>query len=149
MAEAHSLFNSILVPIDDSQSSMNAGRMAVRLAEQSNSRLFFVYVVDPSVVQKISGTSGKEPRLVETELTSNADSRLNSLSRLARDTSLDSGRTIRNGDLSGEIEDLAEKQHADLIVIGQLDNGGREQSAEGSITEQVIEHAPCPVLVVQ
>jgi nucleotide-binding universal stress UspA family protein len=149
MTDNSSLFHTILVPIDNTESSMNAGRLAMRLAEQNHARLFFVYVVDPSLAQAISRDSGKEPRLVESELTSTADRRLNDLSRLARETRLDAGRTIRSGEPRKEIEDLAAKQNADLIVIGQKDEGTRDQSAAGDVAGQVIEHAPCPVLVVQ
>jgi nucleotide-binding universal stress UspA family protein len=149
MPDHPSLFTTILVPIDDSESSIAAGRLAVRLAGEVHALLFFVYIVDPSVVRNISDTSGKEYRLVETEMMSDADSRLNHLSRLARDIHLDTGRTIRNGEPCGEIADLAEKQKADLIVVGRLKDNGREQAAVSAVTGQVLEQAPCPVLVVQ
>jgi nucleotide-binding universal stress UspA family protein len=104
--------------------------------------------MDPSIVRKIFSASGKEPRFVAGELLAGADRCLNHLSRMAKDTSLDSGGTIRNGEPCGEIEDLASKQNADLIVTGQMGNSGREQAAICGVTEQVIGHAPCPVPAV-
>jgi nucleotide-binding universal stress UspA family protein len=37
----------------------------------------------------------------------------------------------------------------DLIVIGQVGSRGPRRILIGSVTERVIEHAPCPVLVVK
>jgi nucleotide-binding universal stress UspA family protein len=44
---------------------------------------------------------------------------------------------------------LAKKLGADLIVMGCRGRGGIRRAVGGSISDAVIRHAPCPVLVVR
>jgi nucleotide-binding universal stress UspA family protein len=48
-----------------------------------------------------------------------------------------------------EIVGLAKKLGADLIVMGCRGHRGIRRAIEGSISDAVIRHAPCPVLVVR
>jgi universal stress protein A len=48
-----------------------------------------------------------------------------------------------------EIVGLAKKLEADLIVMGCRGRRGIRRAVEGSISDAVIRHAPCPVLVVR
>jgi nucleotide-binding universal stress UspA family protein len=47
------------------------------------------------------------------------------------------------------IVDLAEKEKSNLIVMGSHGRTGLSRLLMGSVTERVIGHAPCPVLVVK
>ena len=47
-----------------------------------------------------------------------------------------------------EIVALAEELRADLIVMGCRGHWGIRRAIEGIISDRVIRHAPCPVLVV-
>ena len=47
------------------------------------------------------------------------------------------------------IEEEAERQQADLIVIGTRGLSGLKHLLLGSIAERVVQHAPCPVLTVK
>jgi nucleotide-binding universal stress UspA family protein len=58
-------------------------------------------------------------------------------------------QTIAFGVPYTEISNLAEKDGANLIVIGQIGRHGPRRLMMGSVTERVIELAPCPVLVVK
>ncbi len=44
---------------------------------------------------------------------------------------------------------LAAAEHADLVVVGERGRGGFVGLALGSTAEQVLRHAPCPVVVVR
>lgn len=64
----------------------------------------------------------------------------------------------RNLEVSGQvlegtpykaIVELAEKEKANLIVMGSHGRTGLTRLLMGSVTERVIGHAPCPVLVVK
>lgn len=48
-----------------------------------------------------------------------------------------------------EIVKLAEKEHVDAIVIGTYGHTGLSRLLVGSVTEDVMRHAPCPVVTVR
>ena len=56
---------------------------------------------------------------------------------------------IVSGDPSEEIIRLANIYHADLIVIGSRGLTGLKRIIQGSVCSQVVEEAPCSVLVVK
>jgi nucleotide-binding universal stress UspA family protein len=149
MAENPNLFHHILVPTDGSESSIKAGRLAVQMATCQGSRLTFVYVVDDSVVGGLSGASGQEASQVQSNLEQSGKRYLDYLARLATVVELTASQTIRQGEPYKEITALAREQEVDLIVIGQVGSRGLRRILIGSVTERVIEHAPCPVLVVK
>ena len=47
------------------------------------------------------------------------------------------------------IAELAQEQQANLIVMGSHGQTGLMRLLMGRVTERVIGHAPCPVLVVK
>jgi nucleotide-binding universal stress UspA family protein len=59
------------------------------------------------------------------------------------------GAHLRMGKVDLEIVALAEELRADLIVMGCRGHRGIRRAIEGSISDGVIRHAPCPVLVVR
>lgn len=56
---------------------------------------------------------------------------------------------ISEGDVAGNIVDLALEKAVDLIVMTTHGYSGFTRWMLGSITERVLRHAPCPVLVVR
>jgi nucleotide-binding universal stress UspA family protein len=149
MAEIQTLFHHILIPTDGSQLSIAAGRLAVQLAALHKARITFVYVVDTTIAEGVADASGKEAKRVQSELELSGQRYLGYLSRLASEADLVSNQVIRHGVPYREITALAREQGVDLIVIGQVGSRGPRRILIGSVTERVIEHAPCPVLVVK
>jgi K+-sensing histidine kinase KdpD len=58
------------------------------------------------------------------------------------------GAHLRMGKVDLEIVALAKELGADLIVMGCRGHRRIRRAIEGSISDAVIRHAPCPVLVV-
>ena len=56
---------------------------------------------------------------------------------------------VRVGAPAIEIVELGESLPADIIVISTHGHSGLKHVFLGSVTEQVVRHAPCPVLVVR
>ena len=149
MRERQAFFHHILAPINGSQSSVTAGRLAVQLTALHKARITFVYVVDDTVVEELAGVSGRVAKRVQSELELSGQRFLDYLSCLASEADLTSSQVIRHGVPYREITNLAREQGVDLIVIGQVGSRGPRRILIGSVTERVIEHAPCPVLVVK
>jgi nucleotide-binding universal stress UspA family protein len=149
MAETQALFRHILVPADGSQPSVAAGRLAVQLAAVHRARITFVYVVDSSAIGEMTGTLRKTAQQVQHELELAGQRCLNHLACLAANADLTADQVIRYGTPYSEVERLAREQQVDLIVIGQVGHRGPRRILIGSVTERLIECAPCPVLVVK
>jgi len=48
-----------------------------------------------------------------------------------------------------EVVDLAKNDNYDLIILATHGYTGVKHALLGSVTEKVVRHAPCPVLVVR
>jgi nucleotide-binding universal stress UspA family protein len=59
------------------------------------------------------------------------------------------GSHLRMGEVDLEIVALAKELGADLIVMGCRGHSGIRRAIEGSISDGVIRHAPCPMLLVR
>jgi nucleotide-binding universal stress UspA family protein len=149
MDEISTLFQHIMAPVDGSQPSVQAGKLAIRLALLHKSALTFAYVVDDSVAAELANSSGKKPREMESELELSGQRSLDYLCRLAYEAGLDAKQIIRKGEPCDEITNLAQEMKVDLIVIGQVGSHGLRRVLIGCVTERVIEYAHCPVLVVK
>ena len=56
---------------------------------------------------------------------------------------------LRNGRPGQEIVALAEELGAGLIVVGGRGLGGMKRALMGSVSDSVVRHASCPVLVAR
>jgi nucleotide-binding universal stress UspA family protein len=149
MVQIPRLFHHILVPTDGSDSSIAAGRLAVKLATCNDAHLTIAFVVDDAVTSELMGKSGGETKQVQSNLEKSGQRYLDYISRFATEEGLTADQVIRRGEPYDEITTLAREQGVDLIVIGQVGSRGLRRILIGSVTERVIEHAPCSVLVVK
>ncbi len=56
---------------------------------------------------------------------------------------------LREGGVPNEIFGVAEATGAGTIVIGSKGHGGIQRALMGSVSDSVVRHAHCPVLVVR
>ena len=141
----------ILLATDGSEEAELAALRAVDIAEKTDSELHVVHVgVVPNFLVSYPGTLGYERRLYE-QIEEESRQLLRELSwrvKLAGGTV--AGTHLRMGEVVDlEIVGLAKELGADLIVMGCRGHRGIRRAIEGSISDAVIRHAPCPVLVVR
>jgi nucleotide-binding universal stress UspA family protein len=136
----------ILLATDGSEQAELAALMAVDLADATHSELHLVHVgVVPSFLKSYPGTLGYERRLYEQI---EEESRKQSLRVKAAGGTV-AGTHLRMGQVALEIVALAEELGADLIVMGCRGLGGVRRALMGSVSDSVVRHAHCPVLVVR
>jgi nucleotide-binding universal stress UspA family protein len=58
-------------------------------------------------------------------------------------------KRVEIGDAGGTICRIASELGVDVIVVGSHGRGAIERMLLGSVSTQVVHHAPCPVLVVR
>jgi nucleotide-binding universal stress UspA family protein len=147
--EGRSPFTHILVPIDGSDTSMEAGKLAIQIAATHSVQITFLCVVDRIVAENIAAATARAIEETCQELEQKGRHYLDYLSRLARTRGLKASQVILRGIPHREIADLARARGVDLIVIGRVGGHGAQRVHIGSVAERVIASAPCPVLVVR
>lgn len=56
---------------------------------------------------------------------------------------------VRRGDAAHEICELAAERDARAIVIGSRGHGGIKRAVLGSVSDRIVRHAPCTVVVTR
>jgi nucleotide-binding universal stress UspA family protein len=140
----------ILLATDGSQEAQLAALRAVDLAQSTDSELHMVHVgVLPLFLLSYPGTLGYYGKLYE-QLEEESRERLRELSwRVKVAGGTVAGSHLRMGEVDLEIVALAKELGADLIVMGCRGHSGIRRAIEGSISDGVIRHAPCPMLLVR
>jgi nucleotide-binding universal stress UspA family protein len=138
-------YRHILVPVDFSDSARLAVEAAVDLATSFHADLTVVHVHEH---QSFVFVGGPDPDV----LTPFEDAARERLSREMDwiHAKLPSARSLmRRGVPWMEIVTLASEVGADLIVMSTQGRTGIPRALLGSVTEQVVRHAPTPVLTIR
>ncbi len=140
----------ILLATDGSEEAELAALRAVELAQRTDSELHVVHVgLLPSFLMSDPATRTYDRRLYE-EIEEESRELLRKLSwRVKVAGGTVAGTHLRMGEVDLEIVGLAKELEAGLIVMGCRGHRGIRRAIEGSISDAVIRHAPCPVLVVR
>jgi nucleotide-binding universal stress UspA family protein len=128
----------ILVPIDWSKPSIRAFQLAASLAQEHDAQLVVPYVVPlPTVMYGPPPESYLEHLREELVRIHPTDPR----TRIQH--------LLSEGDPARAILQAARDNQCDLIVIGTHGRTGVNRLLEGSVAEQVVRKAPCPVMTVK
>jgi nucleotide-binding universal stress UspA family protein len=140
----------ILLATDGSEEAELAALRAMDIAEKTDSELHVVHVgVVPLFLLSYPGTLGYYGKLYE-QIEEESREWLRELSwRVKVAGGTVAGSHLRMGAVDLEVVALAKELQADMIVMGCRGHRGIRRTIEGSISDGVIRHAPCPVLVVR
>ena len=142
------LYKKILFPTDFSEASKYALVHAINLARMCNAELYIIHVIHdiasfhPYVAHPCLDQFIQE--MVETaknELDTVYLEELRGYDKLKK--------VVLTGVPSEVINDFANKNHIDLIVIGSVGRTGLEKIFFGNTADKVIRRANCPVFVVK
>jgi nucleotide-binding universal stress UspA family protein len=133
----------ILVAVDGSSFSELAVDQAISLGGICNSEIFLISVVDLYPEQMAVA-----PALVE-KMSEEVRQYLDKAKQKVDKTGISCETIVRMGGKPHEfIIQEAKEKGADLIVMGTLGKSGIKRVLMGSVAQNVIGQAPCPVLVV-
>lgn len=138
----------ILLATDGSPTAQEATQVAMTLAADSGRPLVAVTVFDVSSSTVGYGVLPALPDWTDV-LKEHAAAVLDDLRDLASARGLEVETELRWGFPADEICRLAEERGAELIVIGSHGWGPARRLLFGSVSDGVLHHAPCPVLVVR
>ncbi len=134
----------ILLATDGSREAELAATTAVDLAEKTDCELHVVYV-EPALPM-IADFAEPGPERTQPEsrrLLDEQVERIRAAGGIVAETHLRLGRP------DNQIVWVAEEIGAGLIVIGSRGHGGVRRALMGSVSDSVVRHAHCPVLVVR
>lgn len=141
----------ILVAVDGSREAEAASRMAAEISAATGSRLHLLYALPLTERQPYT-----PPVLIE-----GWESYVEEAKRKARSFIEEKAQQMRAagtevavakvafGEPDEEIVEEAEELGASLIVMGSRGLGGVRRALVGSVSDSVVRHAHCPVLVVR
>jgi nucleotide-binding universal stress UspA family protein len=136
---------TIVHPTDFSEHSRYAFQTACLLAHECAARLVVLHVVEPPVT--ITGSTAATPIIAEELPLPDADKRLRGVR--PADPELVVGHRLEVGYPAETILRVARELRADLIVMGTHGRRGFGRLLMGSVAEQVLREAACPVLTLK
>jgi nucleotide-binding universal stress UspA family protein len=140
----------ILLATDGSEEAELAALRAVELADATDSELHVVHVgVVPIFLKSYPGTLGYDRKLYEQIEEVSRELLRKQSWRVKAAGGTVAGAHLKMGAVDLEIVALAEELGADLIVMGSRGLGGVRRALMGSVSDSVVRHAHCPVLVVR
>ncbi|MEM1338614.1 MAG: universal stress protein [Bacteroidota bacterium] len=138
---------SIIVPIDFSEQSEIALKVAAKLARKSSAELFVLHMLElsPAIM------SGTEyiPQEHVVHLIKLTERRFGEFLDKPYLKEVNVTPIIKHYKVFSEVNDLAEKHNVDLIVMGSHGVDGLQEIFIGSNTERVVRNSDIPVLVVK
>ncbi len=133
----------ILHATDFSEPSEHAFELACALARDYAARLVVLHVVSPPTVMLAEGVAPSPIEPILEEAKANLD-------RLQPpDRSFRFERRVTQGNAPEAILKTIEELDVDLVVLGTHGHTGLRRLLMGSVAEQVLRKAPCPVLTVK
>jgi nucleotide-binding universal stress UspA family protein len=142
---------SLLLPTDFSECANYALSYASEFAREAGASIICVHVIEP-VVPTVGYSGVTEPLPMADISEQLEDSATRELPKIAQHEAcagLAVEEVIAHGDAASEIVRVAKERQVDLIVISSHGRTGLGRMLFGSTAEQVVRHAPCPVLVVK
>lgn len=143
------MVKNILVGVDGSKPSVDACHFAMGLAEQAGAKLTFVFVIETPQVIPVGPLSGY---VTTSAARSDEDVRKAEalVEQIAKERpGLSVTTRVELGQPDEVICELAGQLKSDLVVVGARGHSAAQRFLMGSVSDRVVHHAPCPVLVVR
>lgn len=150
------MLDKVLVPTDGSETANRAIAFAARLLGNTSCKVTLLSVVEEPVYSAFwsDGLIAPEvlmppPEELREELDQRAEEVLKESAQPLRDAGLEVQAKVRFGNPANEIVQEAEEGGYDMIVMGSHGRGAIGGLLLGSVSNRVMHHAPCPVLIVR
>jgi nucleotide-binding universal stress UspA family protein len=136
-------FRHILVATDFSKPSRRALCDALVLAAENNASLTLIHVLQPD---RKYGALENPPELDLDRMA--AEKEIQALVKEFGPGQKIEATLVKHGPVAEQIAAVIEEQAIDLLVIGTRGRGGLQKLALGSVAEELLRVAPCPVMTI-
>lgn len=140
----------ILLATDGSKGSELAARTAGEFSRKFGAGLYLAHVMPVSSFHSGFGPDEGDSLTIYEEDASHAQDLLNKQVRQLEDEGVAVEKAdLRIGEPDAEVVAFAEEIGADLVVVGSRGTGNFKRAPIGSVSESIVRHAHCPVMVVR
>ena len=137
----------IVVAYDGSDGAKQAARASVPIARASDATLLLLHVINPRA--DLGGIQGSHDEALR-EATRRAEDEAKAFAADLYDRTEVRVATVERGEDTGEtVCRVATDEGAEMLVIATRRAGGLSGFFLGSVTQQLIRHSACPVMVVR
>ena len=142
------MLSKILVPVDGSENSFRALEQAIFLAtkiqEAQITVLYIIedlpslYIYSPKIIEKLHADYKSEYTKI-----------LERCKEIAKKSGININTVLLEGDPASKIIGYSEMEKFDLIIIGSRGMGKFKEVIIGSVSNKVLHHAKCSVMLVR
>jgi nucleotide-binding universal stress UspA family protein len=145
------VFGSMVVGTDGSNTASEAVRQAADLAKQLGATIHLVSAYEPIPEGRLREEREHVPDDLQWMVNprEDVDDTLVRAAEGLRADGIEVEVHAREGDPADAILDVAEEQKADLIVVGNKGMTGAKRFLLGSVPNKVSHHAPCSVMIIR
>ncbi len=137
----------IVVGNDGSDYSIHAVKLAAEMAKAMGAKLDVVHVSHLPVTFYAAATEA--PIDLQGQMSSLRAEAEERAKAVLQDVGVEADFVTLDGNPADALVEYADKNNADLLVVGSRGAGALERFLLGSISNRVVHHAHCPVLVVR
>jgi len=134
----------VLIPVDDSPYMSELVKEAVVFAKKTGCTLTFLYVMNTPMGASLA----RAAREIEEQKLACSKIPDGCRQKSAAEGVFASSR-VEVGSPAETIISIAERERFDMIIIGSRGHSRLKTLLVGSVADQVMEHAPCPVLLLK
>ncbi|EPH93170.1 universal stress family protein [Enterococcus faecalis 13-SD-W-01] len=140
-------YKKIMVAVDGSDEAELAFKKAVNVAKRNNAELLLAHVIDTRSFQTVSSFDG----MLAEQATEMAKKTLDEYEKTAKEAGLEKVSVIIEYGSPKPIigKQIPEENEVDLVMLGATGLNAVERLFIGSVSEYVIRHASCDVLIVR
>jgi nucleotide-binding universal stress UspA family protein len=145
------MFSHILVCSDGSEPALKAAQTAAEIAQKFNARVTLLNVyIPPADILYAAAPSRKVHYQLDVKARDRAHTEVERRTgKVFESAGVRYACRRGTGQAVEHIVRAAEKENADLIVLGSRGMGIFQRFMLGSVSDGVLHHAPCPVLIVR
>lgn len=143
----------ILILVDFSKDSERAVHYGIQVARDRGARIYVLHMINQKMIDAVQQLSSKGYKgdflKAMRQLVSDRENDLKQFVPEDLREGVDLEFIIRRGEPFEEVINVAKELSIDLIVVGSQGHTALGSTSIGGVAQNVVNHAPCPVLVVR